>query len=129
VRAKEVFGQNEICIVSQRDHAARAVYLADHFGISAIGAIAPDVGFRSGLRTRIREVFARVRAVLDVTVLSRKPRFLGPKVEIPDGSDKATQPAQDGAGGSTVADRASWSRVAVSLGHNSRHEQPITFSS
>lgn len=82
VRAKQVFGQSELCIVSQRDHAMRAVFIARAHGMSAVGYAARDVGFRFGFRTHMRESLARVRAVLDVKLLGREPRFYGPPVKI-----------------------------------------------
>jgi vancomycin permeability regulator SanA len=83
VRARKVFGQERMLIVSQRDHAMRALYIAQSHGIDALGVAARDVGFRSGVKTRTREALARVRTVLDVHLLARRPRFLGPKIEIP----------------------------------------------
>lgn len=89
VRAKHVFGQRELCIVSQRDHAMRAVFIARAHGVSAVALAAPDVGFLFGIRTRVRESLARVRTVLDVTVLRREPRFYGPPVSIGDKGPEA----------------------------------------
>lgn len=82
VRAQKVFGLSELCIVSQRDHAQRAVYIAQSKGIAAIAYPAKDVTARHGLRTRLRESLARVSTLLDVHILGRKPRFLGPAIEI-----------------------------------------------
>jgi len=82
VRAKKVFGQSELCIVSQRDHAMRALYFAKHNGIDAVGFAARDVTGRHSVRTNIRESLARVRALLDVHLLARKPRFLGEQIAI-----------------------------------------------
>jgi vancomycin permeability regulator SanA len=39
-----------------------------------IGFDAPDVGLVHGMRTAFRERFARLIAVLDVTILDRQPR-------------------------------------------------------
>lgn len=83
VRAQAVFGQQEILIVSQKDHVMRALYIAAAHGIRAAGVAARDVGFQAGLRTRVREALARVRTVLDIHVLGRTPHFLGPRVPIP----------------------------------------------
>jgi SanA protein len=85
VRAKEVFGQTQLVVVSQRDHAMRAVYIAKAKGIQALGVPAEDVGFGMGFRTDCREALARVRTILDVWVWGRTPKFLGPRIEIPDG--------------------------------------------
>ncbi len=82
VRAHRVFGERRFCIVSQKDHLMRAIYIAKQHGIEALGYAAKDVTLREGLRTKVREAFARLQAVLDVGVLSREPHFLGPTITI-----------------------------------------------
>ena len=83
VRAKKVFGLSAFCVITQRDHAMRALYIAQQNGIDAVGFAAVDVRtLRGGLRTKARESLARVVTLLDVHVLGRKPRFLGPAIEI-----------------------------------------------
>ena len=82
IRAKEIFGQTKFTIVSQPFHNERAVFLARKNGIEAIGYNAQTVTNSYGLKTRIREKFARVKAILDVYILNTKPKFLGEKVEI-----------------------------------------------
>ena len=37
---------------------------------------------RYGVKTNMREALARVKAILDVEVLRRKPKFLGEPIEI-----------------------------------------------
>ena len=81
-RAKEVFGQTSITVISQEFHNQRAIYLARHEGIDAVGFNAREVGSARGFRTRLREQFARVKAVLDVCMLGTRPKFLGPRIEI-----------------------------------------------
>lgn len=81
-RARHVFGLDRVCVVTQADHAKRALFLAERLGIEAIAYEAKEVGFRDGLRTQLREVLARARAILDVGVLQRKPHFLGPRIQI-----------------------------------------------
>lgn len=83
VRAEAVFGQKKFILVSQRFHNERAVFLARHHGLEAIGFNAADVPRNSGLMTHLREYLARVNAVLDVTLLQTRPKFYGPKVVIP----------------------------------------------
>jgi SanA protein len=78
VRAQFVFQQKKIVVVSQRFHAQRAIFLAQHFGLDAEGYVASEPGWNWWIRVRTREVFARVMACLDVWVLDRKPGFLGP---------------------------------------------------
>ena len=82
VRAKEIFGQTDLVIVSQHFHNERAVFLAHAHGLDAVGYDAADVPGRHGARARLREVLARTAAVLDVYVLHRGPKFLGPPVQL-----------------------------------------------
>jgi SanA protein len=82
VRANAVFGQSSYTIVSQQFHNERALYLARHFGIQAIGYNARDVDAYSGFKTRVRELMARVLCLLDVYILDKQPKFLGKPVVI-----------------------------------------------
>lgn len=82
VRAKEVFGQDRFTVVSQGFHNERAIFIARHFGIDAVGFNADDPSAYQGIRTRIREVFARVMGLVDLYVLDKGPKFLGEPVHI-----------------------------------------------
>ncbi|MBO6517953.1 MAG: YdcF family protein [Bacteroidia bacterium] len=81
VRSKKVFGQNAITIVSQQFHNERAVFLARIYGMKAEAYSAKDLNNRLGLAVHVREKLARVKAVIDILTF-KKPRFLGPKVDI-----------------------------------------------
>lgn len=83
VRSKEIFGIEETIIVTQKFHGKRAVYIARHYGIDAVGFNARDVGFSYGFKTRFREIFARVKAYIDVHIAGTEPRILGERKEIP----------------------------------------------
>lgn len=82
VRAREVFDQTSLTIISQEFHNQRAIYLAQHEGIDALGFNAHEVTSLEGLRINLRELFARMRTVLDVCLLGTRPRFLGPKITV-----------------------------------------------
>ncbi|ECC8731229.1 TPA: vancomycin high temperature exclusion protein [Salmonella bongori] len=82
VRARKVFGENRITIISQAFHNQRAIWLAQQYGIDAIGVNAPDLNKRHGTYTRLREKLARVSAVLDAKILRRQPKYLGVPVTI-----------------------------------------------
>src|SRR5215472_12449144 len=82
VRVKQIFLQANVTIVSQHFHNQRAIFLASHHGIDAIGFDAPDVAMEYALKTLVREQFAKVKAVLDVYVLHTRPHFLGQKIAI-----------------------------------------------
>lgn len=82
VRAREVFGQTQVTIISQEFHNRRAIFIARHRGIDAIGFSAPEVDDYNSLRTRCREQLAKVNTVLEIYVFRRQPKFLGPMVPI-----------------------------------------------
>ncbi|MCD4792839.1 MAG: YdcF family protein [Bacteroidales bacterium] len=82
IRSKKIFGQEKITIISQRFHNERAVFIAKHNGIEAVGYNAKPVTGKNGIKTRIRERFARVKAILDIYILRTKPKFLGNEIEI-----------------------------------------------
>jgi SanA protein len=83
VRAKEIFGLDSIVFISQRFQNERAIYLAHANGINAIGFNARNVESHAGLRTKLREVAARVLMWLDVHLLGTRPQQLGEKIELP----------------------------------------------
>jgi SanA protein len=83
VRAKEIFGADPILFISQRFQNERAIYLAKANGIRAYGFNAEDVETQAGLKTKLREVGARVKMWLDVNFLNTRPKHLGEKVELP----------------------------------------------
>lgn len=83
VRAKEVFGAHSVLFISQRFQNERAIYLAKANGMDAHGYNARDVESHAGLKTRLREVGARVKMWLDVNFLNTRPRHLGEKEELP----------------------------------------------
>ncbi|WP_179320703.1 SanA/YdcF family protein [Winogradskyella helgolandensis] len=76
VRAKEIFGQNAITIISQKFHNQRAIYIAQHYGIDAIAYNAKDV-----YKIPPREYLARTKARLDL-LFNVTPKFLGDKIAI-----------------------------------------------
>jgi SanA protein len=78
VRAKAVFQQSRVIVVSQRFHAQRALFLAQHVGLDAEAYAAEEPPLKWWIRVRAREVFARALACMDVWILNRQPHFLGP---------------------------------------------------
>ena len=84
VRAKEIFGAASILLISQRFQNERAIYLAKANGIEAYGFNARDVETQAGLKTKIREVGARVKMWLDVNFLYTRPIHLGEKIALPE---------------------------------------------
>ncbi|MGA1050278.1 MAG: SanA/YdcF family protein [Minisyncoccia bacterium] len=82
IRARDVFGQNDLVIISQEFHIKRAVYIARTLGIDAQGFVAEEVSMKFNARSQVREILARTQAWMDVHILSRQPKFLGEKEEI-----------------------------------------------
>lgn len=82
VRAKEVFGQNELIVVSQGFHNRRAIFIGNQRGLEVYGYNAREVDAFNSMKTRLREELARVKTLLDVYVLDRQPHFLGDPIEI-----------------------------------------------
>lgn len=81
VRAKDVFGQESITIISQKFHNERAIYLAEKNGIHAVGFNAKDVEGKNGLKVKVREYFARTKVFLDI-LFQVEPKFYGKKIRI-----------------------------------------------
>ena len=77
VRARKVFGQSRLTIITDRFHTYRAVFLARRQGIDAVALASEEVALRYSFKSRVRECLADVRACLDLYVLHTRPRFLG----------------------------------------------------
>ena len=81
IRAYKIFGQSSFTVISQKFHNERAVYIARHYGIYAIGFNAKEVNAYNGFKTALREKFARVKLFMDF-LFDRQPKFLGEKIRI-----------------------------------------------
>lgn len=81
VRALKIFGQDDIIIVSQKFHNERAIYLAEHYGMKAIGLNAKDAVGRKARKVSFREFFARTKMFVDF-VFGKEPKYLGEKIQI-----------------------------------------------
>jgi SanA protein len=81
IRAKKIFGLNQLTVISQKFHNERAIFIARKNGIDAIGFNAKDVDKFYGFKTKIREKFARVKVVIDL-LAGKEPKFLGEPIEI-----------------------------------------------
>lgn len=82
VRSKEIFGQDKLIIITQPFHSYRAVFIGNYYGIDAVAMVADEPGLESSFKVRIREYFARSKAVLDLYILNTSPRFLGQKEDL-----------------------------------------------
>lgn len=74
-RAKNVFRVTRVTIVTDDFHAARSILLARHFGLDA-QAYTSSVRWRWSKKTRLREIGARAKALLDLYLLRTQPHFV-----------------------------------------------------
>ncbi|REC48295.1 SanA/YdcF family protein [Chryseobacterium pennipullorum] len=82
VRAKDIFGQQKLVIISQKFHNERAVFLAQQNGMEAFGYNAADVNKYAGLKTNLREYLAKTKVYWDL-LFGVEPKFGGEKIIIP----------------------------------------------
>lgn len=81
VRTHQVFATNNFTIITQRFHCERALFIAMKKGIDAqCYAVSSP---KKIIKVRLREVFARINALIDLYILKSEPRFLGQQESIP----------------------------------------------
>ena len=81
VRARRVYGQTRLIIVSQRFHLSRALFLAREQGIEAWGFEAQDVKRAYSLMTELRRYPSALRAYVDVW-FDTPPKYTGARIVI-----------------------------------------------
>ncbi|WP_336517989.1 SanA/YdcF family protein [Pollutibacter soli] len=81
IRAKEIFGQDSLTVISQAFHNERAIFISEKQKMTVVGYNAKDVSKSVGLKVAMREKLARVKVFLD-NIFDKQPKFLGPRVEI-----------------------------------------------
>lgn len=82
VRTHKVMGQTSFTIISQRFHAARAVYIGTNRGLDVVAYCAQDASGPELLPARMREYGARMLAMWDLNVWDTQPQQLGQPVTI-----------------------------------------------
>lgn len=82
VRAKEIFSQTKLIVVSQEFHNRRAIFIGQSKGMELFGINATSPPAKSATKTDLRERLARVKTLLDLWLLNKQPKFLGEKIEI-----------------------------------------------
>lgn len=83
LRAEKVFGNRQYIVISQPFHNARAVFLARHHGQDVIGLNAADpVAAKYSMKTRVREIGARMKAIWDI-LSNKQARHYGEPIPFP----------------------------------------------
>ncbi len=82
-RAKEIFGLNDIILVTQEYHLPRALYTADFLGIESVGyaADSKENDYKNIRYYRLREFPAFLNAIIETCITKPKP-ILGKKEPI-----------------------------------------------
>lgn len=84
VKAKEVYGLDSVTLISQKYHNERAMYLADHYNLHAIGYNAsPSHIRRNRIKNTLREYLARPKMFLDI-IVGKKPEIKSDTFALPD---------------------------------------------
>ncbi|PID63502.1 MAG: hypothetical protein CR974_01940 [Gammaproteobacteria bacterium] len=82
LRMDKVFGHKDYVIISQRFHNQRAVFLARAHGQQPIAFDAADPQSQGTTKVKLREILARVKAVLDI-VTNKQAKFYGEPIAFP----------------------------------------------
>ncbi|SRR5258708_3650928 len=78
-RARDIFLADSMTIVTQSFHLPRSVFIARSLGLQAYGMNADNGRYK--FQNYIRELFANVKAVVDLT-FNRKPKYLGKEIPL-----------------------------------------------
>ncbi len=81
LRCRDVFGEENITIISQPFHNARALFISNRKHMNAIAFNARDVGSKAGMKVLLREKLARVKMLIDLAT-GKEPKFYGPRITI-----------------------------------------------
>jgi SanA protein len=68
LRARDIYGQKRLIVVSQRFHLERALFIARHEGIDAVGLAARDVDTPYSMFTELRRYPSALRAYYDAWI-------------------------------------------------------------
>lgn len=80
-RARTIFLAHRVCIVSQKYHLYRALYLADALSLDAVGVDAQLVTYSGQGMRELREVAARSKDFISA-YFKPKPRYLGKTIPV-----------------------------------------------
>ncbi len=72
-RARHIFGQERVILVTQAFHLPRALYLCQQLGLDAVGVAADQRFYTAAPFWAIREALARVQAWFDIHLLHPQP--------------------------------------------------------
>jgi len=80
IRSKEVFGADNMVIVTQRFHAYRALFISNYYQMDAIAVVTQPMESTDLTGVLLREFLARPLAVLDLYLFHRQPLYETEKI-------------------------------------------------
>lgn len=80
-RAKEIFGQNSLIVITQEYHLYRALYLCNRLGIDAVGIAADRQEYQGMIQRTVREFGASLLAWINIRGIVEQP-VLGEKENV-----------------------------------------------
>lgn len=92
-RAREIFGVNEIVLFTQDFHLKRAMYISNKLWINTLWVETNLQKYINEDYNNRREIFARIKAFIEIEIFKPKPRYLWEKIEII--TDEKIQVAKD----------------------------------
>jgi len=77
IRCKEIFGQNDIVVITQEFHCYRALFISNYYKLNAVAMATVPVPKSLAINTVLREIFARPKAIWDTYIANTAPKFMG----------------------------------------------------
>ena len=81
-RAEKIYGVQSVIISTQRFHLPRALLIARTLGMDAEGIIADRTVYSNAERNSLRESFARIKAIINLTLKSDPAVSTGDSIDI-----------------------------------------------
>ena len=81
-RAREIFGVNDIVLFTQDFHLKRAMYIINKLDINTYWVETNLQKYINEDYNNRREIFARIKAFLDVEIFNSRPKYLWETIEI-----------------------------------------------
>lgn len=81
-RAKEIFSAKELVLFTQNFHLKRAMYISKRLWIKTIWVETNSRKYLNENYNNFREIFARIKAFLEVEIFKSKPKYLWEKIEV-----------------------------------------------
>ena len=85
-RAKEIFGVKKVVLVTQEYHLYRCLYIANQFGLEAVGVNSDPRQYVGAIYRELREILARNKDFIKC-IFKPKPTYLGEPISISGNGD------------------------------------------